>query len=122
MKLLLDHCVPRRFRQLLPGHDVKTAFEMGWSSLKNGALLSQAAAGGFDLFITVDQNVQYQQNLGALPLSVLVLVAVDNRLPTLAPFAPAIIALLNGLPTRAMILLDKNLQPHVLQPPSNPAP
>lgn len=89
MKVLLDHCVPRRFGKLLVGHEVRTAYEMRWSGLKNGALLAQAS-GQFDAFITVDQNVEFQQNLTALPLPVAILVASNNRYQTLAPFAPAV--------------------------------
>ena len=90
MKVLLDHCVPRRFRRLLTGHDVRTAFEMGWAGLSNSALLAQAST-EFNVFLTVDQNLQFQQNLAALPLAVGILVAPDNRLKTLAPYAPAVL-------------------------------
>ena len=81
---------PRRFRRLLAGHEVRTTFEMGWSGLGNGALLAQAAR-QFDAFLTVDQNVQFQQNLAALPLSAGIIAAPDNRFETLAPFAPAVL-------------------------------
>jgi len=56
MRLLLDESVPRRLRRALPGHSVKTAVEMGWGGVKNGALLVLAAA-EFDAFITVDRNL-----------------------------------------------------------------
>lgn len=87
MRVLLDHCVPRRLRRLLVGHEVRTAFEQGWSALGNGTLLARAAE-QFDVFVTVDHNVQYQQNLKALPLPVIMLVVQDNRFETLAPLAP----------------------------------
>ena len=90
MKVLLDHCVPRRFRRLLTGHEVRTAFELGWAGLSNGALLAQAGK-EFGAFLTVDQNVQFQQNLSALPLPVGIIVASDNRFETLAPYAPAVL-------------------------------
>lgn len=67
MRALLDHCVPRRFGRLLTAHEVRTTCELGWASLNNGALLAQAKE-QFDVFITVDQNVEFQQNLFALPL------------------------------------------------------
>jgi len=60
MRLLLDESVLRRFRHALSAHTVKTAVEMGWSGRKNGALLALAAA-EFEAFITVDQNLPYQQ-------------------------------------------------------------
>ena len=90
MKVLLDHCVPRRFRRLLTGHEVRTAFEMSWAGLSNGALLVQASQ-EFSAFLTVDQNVQFQQNLAALPLPVGIIAAPDNRFETLAPYAPAVL-------------------------------
>ena len=90
MKVLLDHCVPRRFGRLLTGHQVRTAFEMGWSGLSNGVLLAQARP-QFDAFLTVDQNVQFQQNLTTLPLPVAIIVAQGNRFETLAPYAPAVL-------------------------------
>ena len=72
MRLLLDESVPRRLGRHLPGHDVKTVVEMGWGGVKNGVLLALAAK-DFDAFITVDRNLPYQQNLAALPVSVVVL-------------------------------------------------
>ncbi len=87
MRLLLDESVPKRLRQHLPRHDVKTVVEMGWSDTKNGALLSLAAE-GFDAFITVDKNLPYQQNLTALPVAVVVLHAASNELVSLIPLIP----------------------------------
>ena len=87
MRILLDECVPRRFRQELTDHEVRTAPEMGWASFKNGVLLS-AASGKFDVFITTDQRLSYQQNVSALALAVIVLVARRNKLEFLVPLAP----------------------------------
>ncbi len=84
MRLLLDESVPRRLRQHLPGHDVKTVVEMGWSGVKNGALLALAGS-DFDAFITVDKNLPYQQNLTTLPVAVVVLDASSNELSHLLP-------------------------------------
>ena len=61
MKVLLDHCVPRRFCALLTGHEVRNTYEMGWAALRNGALLAEART-HFQVFLTVDQNLQFQQN------------------------------------------------------------
>jgi predicted nuclease of predicted toxin-antitoxin system len=80
VKLLLDNCVPRPFRRHLADHEVSTAHERGWASLSNGELLWAAADGGFAALVTVDQNLQYQQNLAKLPLSVLLV-----RSPSLDP-------------------------------------
>jgi len=73
---------------------VRTAFEQGWSTLSNGILLARASE-AFDVFVTVDQNVQYQQNLKALPLPVIMLVVPNNRFESLAPLAPATLEVLS---------------------------
>jgi hypothetical protein len=71
----------------LPGHEVLTVTERGWSGVKNGELLALAVA-EFDAFLTVDQNLKYQQNLQTFPIGILLLVARDNRLKTLLPLMP----------------------------------
>ena len=87
MRLLLDESVPRKLRFALAKHDVRTVVEMGWSGRKNGELLSLAAA-EFDVFVTVDKNLPYQQNESALPIAVVVLDALSNELSSLLPLVP----------------------------------
>jgi hypothetical protein len=72
MGVLLDECVPRPLRSELIDHEARTVADMGWSGIKNGQLLQQAAS-GFDCFLTVDRNLQFQQRLDSLPLAVLVI-------------------------------------------------
>jgi predicted nuclease of predicted toxin-antitoxin system len=84
MRVLLDECVPKRLRQELPGHTVKTVVEMGWSGVKNGALL-QLATADFDCFLTVDRNLQFQQNVVGLKIGVIILHAQGNDLASLQP-------------------------------------
>jgi len=84
MRLLLDESVPARLRRSLPSHSVKTVVEMGWGGVKNGALLALAAK-EFDVFLTVDKNLPYQQNLVNLPVAVIVLEAYSNELAALLP-------------------------------------
>lgn len=93
MRILLDESLPKRLKDELTGHDVSTVFERGWSGVSNGRLLA-LAANSFDVFVTADQNLQYQQNLAALPIAVVVLVARDSRLETLQVLVPE---LLQGL-------------------------
>ncbi len=71
MRLLLDECVVRKLKRDLVGHDVSTVVEAGYSGLKNGALV-RAAEGNFDVLITVDRNLPFQQNIGSLQIAVLV--------------------------------------------------
>lgn len=84
MKILLDECLPRRLKKLLEQHTVFTVPEKRWAGTKNGDLL-RLAASEFDVFITVDKNLQYQQNLKEAPLPVIVLIAADNKIETLTP-------------------------------------
>ena len=88
MKLLLDECIDRRLAKDLGGHDVRTVPQMGWAGIKNGALLTLAEA-EFDVFITVDRNLSFQQNLPKVNIAVLVLKATSNRLADLKPLASA---------------------------------
>jgi hypothetical protein len=87
MRILLDECVPRRFRRELPRHEVRTVPEMGWAALENGVLLA-AASGKFDVLVTTDQRLSYQHNVSTLAIAVVVLVAGRNKLESLLPLAP----------------------------------
>ncbi len=90
MRVLLDENVPRKLKhRFAPGHKVRTVSERGWSGLLNGVLL-RAANGEFDAFITLDRGLEYQQDLGALSLRVVVLRAVSNQYEDLAPLVPSI--------------------------------
>lgn len=99
MRILLDHCLPKRLKRLFPEHEVATAREAGWEALNNGKLLAEAAK-QFDVMLTIDKNIQHQQNLSQLPIAILVIGACDNRLPTLLPFVPAIELALSTLSPR----------------------
>lgn len=96
MKVMLDECLPRKLKRHLPGHDVSTVPEMGWAGIKNGALL-RLMEPIFEVFITIDGNMQYQQNLGSLQIGIIVLAASDNTLETLQPLASQILQALTGI-------------------------
>ncbi|MGI0028762.1 MAG: DUF5615 family PIN-like protein [Nitrososphaera sp.] len=104
MRILLDESLPRRLRGELPGHSVKTVAEMGWSALENGELLRRAAD-EFDVFVTADQNLQFQQNLSALPLAVAVFVAHTNKVEDLRPLVPRRLAHLATLQEKTFVRL-----------------
>ena len=97
MRLLLDECVPRKFKHLLQGHDVSTAREMGWSGLRNGDLIALMRQRGFEVLVTVDQNIEFQQNLRPTGIAVLLLTARSNRFKDLAPLAAPLLAKLASL-------------------------
>ncbi len=84
MRVLLDECVPRKLKRELPDRDVQTVTEVGWSGIKNGPLLRRAAQ-EFDVFLTVDHGVEYQQNLLGLELAIIVMVAATNDIDDLRP-------------------------------------
>ena len=73
MRILFDQGTPQPLRHHLSGHAVETVLDLGWSQLANGALLSQAEQAGFDVFVTTDQNLSYQQNLAGRQLAIVVL-------------------------------------------------
>src|SRR5438477_368374 len=77
MRILFDQGTPAPLRHHLPGHSVDTAFERGWSDLQNGELLDAAERAGFDLLITTDCNLKYQQNLSGHQLAILVLLSTS---------------------------------------------
>jgi predicted nuclease of predicted toxin-antitoxin system len=87
MRVLLDECIDWRLSRDLAAHQVMTARQMGWTSIKNGDLLSLASR-EFDVFVTVDRNLSFQQNLEVLPIPVIVLSAPTNRLADLRPLVP----------------------------------
>ncbi len=89
MKMLLDECVPRKLGRELTDHEVFTVTERGWSGIKNGNLLALAAL-EFDVFLTVDQNLKYQQNLKNFNIAIILLIARNNRLKTLLPLMPEV--------------------------------
>jgi hypothetical protein len=87
VRLLLDECVPRRLRRELSDHEVRTVPEMGWAARQNGELL-KLASNLFDVFITVDQRLSYQQDVERFSIAIVVLVARRNKLEFLLPLMP----------------------------------
>ena len=90
MKLLLDECTPARLRLDFPGHEVRTVAQAGFKGLKNGALLRMASL-EFDVLITVDQNIPFQQNLSGFTIAIVILVARSNRYSELRTLAPSVL-------------------------------
>ncbi len=97
MRLLLDECVDERLRLLFPSHDCQTARFADLAGLKNGRLLEAAEAGGFDVLITVDQNIPDQQNLVGRKIALVILCGPTNRLRDLAPLVPAALSTLGSI-------------------------
>ncbi|MBI2827853.1 MAG: DUF5615 family PIN-like protein [Acidobacteria bacterium] len=102
MRALLDESLPRPLAELLVGHEARTVAQVGWRGLKNGALLHQAAA-AFDVVLTADQSIEFQQNLKTLSVAVVVLVADSNRIESLAPLVPKILESLRSLQPKTFV-------------------
>ncbi len=95
MRILLDECVPKRLGRFLSEHDVITTPQAGWSGITNGELL-QRASKDFDVLVTVDRNLAFQQSLSNLPLPVIVIHAQSNKLGDLSPHVPKLQELLSS--------------------------
>ena len=94
MKILLDESVPRLLKLRSPQLDISTVQEMGWAGLRNGELLRRAEE-HFDIFVTADQNLRYQQNLSGRTLALLVL--PSNQVPLVTRLVPAVETLLTTI-------------------------
>jgi hypothetical protein len=92
VRLLLDESLPRPLGRELTGHEVTTVAQLGWAGLKNGELLRRAAAEGFGALLTGDTNIQHQQNVAALGVGVVVLLARSNRIEDLLPLVPDVLS------------------------------
>jgi hypothetical protein len=96
VRVLLDECVPRKLRRELPGHEVRTVAEMGWFGAKNSALLRLAAL-EFDVFLTVDQGIPFQQNLAGVDLALVIVRAPSNDIEDLRPAMPQVLRVLETI-------------------------
>lgn len=98
---MFDQGTPAPLRTALRGHDVRTAFECGWGALENGVLLSAAEADGFEVFVTTDQNLRYQQNLSQHRIAIVVLLSANW--PRIRPHADLVLSAINGLAPGAFL-------------------
>jgi hypothetical protein len=106
MRILLDESLPRKLGFLLVGHHVRTVQQIGFSGLANGKLLTAAAA-DFDVLITGDQNMEYQQNQAILALGVIVLVAASNKLESFLPLVAELLRTLDEFVPNTFTSLPK---------------
>lgn len=95
MKILFDQGTPVPLRKYLVSHQVNTAFEEGWSAIQNSELLLCAENSGYELLVTTDQNMKYQQNLATRKLAILVLTTTSWR--RLEIHAQSIAALIDAM-------------------------
>ncbi len=107
VRVILDENLPRALARELVGHDAKTVPQMGWASLKNGALLASIAGAGFDALLTMDSNLSKQQRVEDLPFGVVVVRAHDNQLATLLPLVPAILGAVTAVRAGEVVTTSK---------------
>jgi hypothetical protein len=104
VKVLFDANTPAPLCRFLRGHDVVRADELGWEGLENGDLLGAAERAGFDLLLTCDQNIRYQQNLAGRKLALLVL--SSNHWPTLRRVAARIASAVDFVQSGQIVRVD----------------
>ncbi len=106
-RILLDNNLDHRFGRLLFGHEVVHARRQGWAELRNGDLVSAAERENFDVLITGDKNLRYQQNLKGRRLSIVTLNSRLISMRHIAPLAPAVIQALVDLAEGAFVTIDE---------------
>ena len=92
MKILIEECIPRKLKNSFPDHECRTVPEAGLAGKKNGELLSIAERQGFELFLTMDRGIEYEQDLAGHRIAIIILRAKSNRLADLLPLVPACLA------------------------------
>ena len=98
--------MPVKFAYLLPGHEVLHCGRLGWERLSNGKLLSAAEDDGFPVMVTVDRNMQYQQNMSGRRISIIYLRAPKNSMPKLAPLAGEVLGSLENLIAGTIVTIN----------------
>lgn len=106
MKLLLDECVTRQLKRDLAGHEVHTVEDARLKGLENGDLL-KAASGVYEVLITVDRNIPYQQNLAGLNIAILILAAKRNSYVRLKPLIPRALSALKTMKVGDVIRIEE---------------
>jgi len=97
MRLLIDECVPRKLKNLLSGHDCRTVPDERLAGKKNGELLSLAEKSGFEVFLTLDRGLEYEQDLQQRRIAVIVIRAKSSRLANLSPHSSEILRVLRSI-------------------------
>src|SRR5229473_2617928 len=106
MRILIDECIDVRFRSCFPGHDCQTASYAGLAGLKNGELLTAAETAKFDVFLTVDQGIEYKQNLTGRNIAIIIFRTKSNRLKDLLPQVPACRAYIESIQPGQIVRIE----------------
>jgi len=103
MKILLGECIPRKFKNSFPGHDCSTVPENGYAGQKNGELLRLAETAGFEIFITLDRGLEYEQNLQGRKIAVIFLRARSSRLADLLPLVSEVLRAIHSIRSGGLV-------------------
>ena len=106
MKILLDECIPRKFKNSLAGHECLTVPEAGLAGKKNGELLSIAEHQGYTIFLPMDKGVEYEQNLKRRSIAIMILRAKSNRLVDLLPLAEDCVRQIDSIRMGQIVRID----------------
>lgn len=106
MRIPIEECIDERLRSALPGHDCQTARFAGFAGLENGDLLTAAETAGFDVFLTVRQGIEVQQNLAARKVAIVIFRARTNRLKDLLPLLPACLASIQSIQPGQIVRIE----------------
>ena len=115
MNILLDHCLNWRLKRYLPGYTTTATFEMGWSDIRSGQLLTLAEE-QFDVFLTVDKGIKHQQNMTGRTIVVITLRAVSNKITAHIPLMPQVLTLLPTVEPGQVYLITEAALPESLEP------
>ena len=107
MKILLDECVTKKLKQYLTEFEVKTVVEMNWSGLKNGRLMSAAIEEKFDILLTIDKNLEHQQNMDKYEIAVVVLDVEKSKIEFLLELLPQFKERINEYDRGKVYLIEK---------------
>jgi hypothetical protein len=89
MKILLDECVTKKLKSYLKEFEIYTVTELGWSGVKNGKLMTLCVENGFEVLLTIDKNLIYQQNLNKYKISIAVINSISSKIEELSLFVPS---------------------------------
>jgi hypothetical protein len=107
VRVLLDENLPRALKQDLVGHEVSRVAEIGWSGVSNGELLGRAGQ-FFDALVTADRNLEFQQNVAAATVGIVVVVVHDTRVQTIRPLVPEILAALEMVEAGSVVRVGEH--------------
>ncbi|MEO6718788.1 MAG: DUF5615 family PIN-like protein [Ferruginibacter sp.] len=107
MKILLDECVTKRLKKYLEEFEVSTVRELELSGIKNGKLLTYCAENNFDILLTIDKNLMFQQNLDKYPVTIVVLNCITSKIEELVTFLPSFKFQIDKLEKYKAYLIDK---------------